>query len=48
MLIALPNDDGSFTATLFLPKRGPISFESLNDAKTIDQFLSYHFPDARE
>jgi len=48
MLIALPNDDGSFTATLFLPKRGPISFESLNNAKTIDQFLSHHFPDAHE
>ena len=48
MLIALPNDDGSFTATLFLPKRGPISFESLNNAKSIDQFLSHNFPDARE
>jgi kynurenine 3-monooxygenase len=48
MLIALPNDDGSFTATLFLPKRGPASFESLNDPKVIDQFLSHHFPDARE
>jgi kynurenine 3-monooxygenase len=48
MLIALPNDDGSFTATLFLPKRGPISFESLNNAQTIDQFLSHNFPDARE
>jgi kynurenine 3-monooxygenase len=48
MLIALPNDDGSFTATLFLPKRGPISFESLNNAKIIDEFLTHNFPDARE
>jgi kynurenine 3-monooxygenase len=48
MLIALPNDDGSFTATLFLPKRGPTSFESLNDSKTIDAFLTQSFPDARE
>jgi kynurenine 3-monooxygenase len=48
MLIALPNDDGSFTATLFLSKRGPISFESLNNANTIDQFLSQQFPDAHE
>jgi len=48
MLIALPNNDGSFTATLFLPKRGPISFESLKDEQAIDQFLSHHFPDARE
>jgi kynurenine 3-monooxygenase len=48
MLIALPNEDGSFTATLFLPKRGPLSFESLNDAQTIDEFLSRNFPDAHE
>jgi kynurenine 3-monooxygenase len=48
MLIALPNDDGSFTATLFLPKRGPVSFESLNDTAGIEQFLSRHFPDALE
>jgi kynurenine 3-monooxygenase len=48
MLIALPNDNGSFTATLFLPKRGPLSFESLSDAARIEQFLSRHFPDALE
>ena len=48
MLIALPNDDGSFTATLFLPKSGPISFESLNDPNAVDQFLTRSFPDARE
>lgn len=48
MLIALPNDDGSFTATLFLPKRGPVSFASLSDAGSADEFLSRHFADARE
>jgi kynurenine 3-monooxygenase len=48
MLIALPNSDGSFTATLFLPKRGSVSFESLRDAAAVDQFLTQHFPDARE
>ncbi len=48
MLIALPNDDGSFTATLFLPKTGPISFQSLNDPDAVDQFLTQSFPDARE
>lgn len=47
MLIALPNDDGSFTATLFLPKRGPISFETLTQGTAIDEFLSLNFPDAR-
>ncbi|HEX3602559.1 MAG TPA: NAD(P)/FAD-dependent oxidoreductase [Steroidobacteraceae bacterium] len=48
MLIALPNDDGSFTATLFLPKHGPVSFAALSDAGSADEFLSRHFPDARE
>ena len=46
MLIALPNDDGSFTATLFLPKRGPISFEALTQGTAINEFLSQNFPDA--
>jgi kynurenine 3-monooxygenase len=46
MLIALPNDDGSFTATLFLAKHGAASFESLNDDRAIGDFLSRHFPDA--
>jgi kynurenine 3-monooxygenase len=48
MLIALPNENGSFTATLFLPKRGPISFESLSDETQIDRFITQTFPDARE
>jgi kynurenine 3-monooxygenase len=48
MLIALPNSDGSFTATLFLPKRGPVSFASLRDAPSVEQFLKQHFPDALE
>jgi kynurenine 3-monooxygenase len=46
MLIALPNADGSFTATLFLPKHGEDSFESLNSAPAIQAFLSQQFPDA--
>jgi kynurenine 3-monooxygenase len=46
MLIALPNDDGSFTATLFLPKQGNLSFESLQDTDAIESFLSRSFPDA--
>jgi kynurenine 3-monooxygenase len=47
MLIALPNDDGSFTATLFLPTRGPLSFFSLNTPEAVDRFLSTSFPDVR-
>jgi kynurenine 3-monooxygenase len=48
MLIALPNDDGSFTATLFLSKFGTSSFASLRDAGSIDEFLARNFPDAHE
>jgi kynurenine 3-monooxygenase len=47
MLIALPNQDGSFTATLFLAKHGAQSFESLTENTAIDAFLSRSFPDAR-
>ncbi len=48
MLIALPNADGSFTATLFLPKLGAVSFAALRDADSVDEFLTRNFPDARE
>jgi len=47
MLIALPNEDGSFTATLFLAKHGAISFESLTETAAVEAFLSVNFPDAR-
>ncbi len=47
MLIALPNDDGSFTATLFLPRNGPASFASLTSPASIERFLSANFADAR-
>ena len=47
MLIALPNTDGSFTATLFLPNDGDLSFESLNSPQAVDRFLSDHFADVR-
>ncbi len=46
MLIALPNEDGSFTATLFLAKHGAISFEALAESTAIEGFFSRHFPDA--
>jgi kynurenine 3-monooxygenase len=46
MLIALPNTDGSFTATLFLPHEGPESFASLRDSPAIREFFARHFPDA--
>jgi kynurenine 3-monooxygenase len=45
MLIALPNADGSFTATLFLPTRGAVSFESLTSPPAIERFLRTEFPE---
>jgi len=47
MLIALPNLDGSFTVTLFLPKQGTPSFESLSDEESVDAFFEKVFPTAR-
>jgi kynurenine 3-monooxygenase len=48
MMIALPNADGTFTATLFLAKHGTPSFASLTSRAAIDEFLSQSFPDLRE
>jgi kynurenine 3-monooxygenase len=47
MLIALPNTDGSFTATLFLPSSGPVSFAALATAGAVEEFFAREFPDAR-
>jgi kynurenine 3-monooxygenase len=47
MLIALPNRDGSFTATLFLERSGADpSFDTLNDAATVGAFMQQDFADA--
>lgn len=46
MLIALPNFEGSFTCTLFLPFEGPVSFEKLQTAAQVHEFFSSEFPDA--
>lgn len=45
MLIALPNADGSFTATLFLARSGPGSFASLTTATAVHEFFAREFPD---
>ncbi|HEY8401317.1 MAG TPA: NAD(P)/FAD-dependent oxidoreductase [Cytophagaceae bacterium] len=45
MLIALPNMDGSFTATLFLPFQGEVSFEALSNGEKVMAFFQKHFPD---
>ena len=45
MLIALPNLDGSYTCTLFMPYEGKNSFESLKDDASVEQFFKETFPD---
>ena len=45
MLIALPNADGSFTATLFLPRVGNPGFDQLVDAAAVGAFFRQYFPD---
>ncbi len=45
MLIALPNEDGSFTCTLFMPHRGPQSFEQLTSTDRVNAFFEQTFPD---
>lgn len=46
MLIALPNLDGSFTCTLFLPFEGPDGFEALATDDAVLAFFRREFPDA--
>ena len=46
MMIALPNADGSFTCTLFLPFEGPVSFEHLHSDADIMAFFQRYFADA--
>jgi kynurenine 3-monooxygenase len=45
MLIALPNTDGSFTATLFLPRGGPDGFAALTGGAAVETFFRREFPD---
>jgi kynurenine 3-monooxygenase len=45
MLIALPNSDGSFTCTLFLPFQGDVSFETLRTPEQVESFFKTHFSD---
>ncbi|TSE08931.1 FAD-dependent oxidoreductase [Aquimarina algiphila] len=45
MLIALPNLDGSFTCTLFMPHEGEDSFEMLTNDNEVKKFWEINFPD---
>lgn len=49
MLIALANEDGSFTCTLFMPyDGGENSFNSLDSKEKVDNFFKETFPDFYE
>nr|WP_297917302.1 NAD(P)/FAD-dependent oxidoreductase [uncultured Allomuricauda sp.] len=48
MLIALPNLDGSFTCTLFLPFEGKTSFESITTENEAKLFFKTYFPNVRK
>jgi kynurenine 3-monooxygenase len=46
MLIALPNLDGSFTCTLFMPFEGENAFEKLTTHAEVAAFFEKNFPDS--
>jgi kynurenine 3-monooxygenase len=46
MLIALPNTDGSFTATLFLARTGVSGFAALDTPQAVAAFFAREFADA--
>ena len=46
MMIALANEDGSFTCTLFFPFEGEKSFESIKTRADATSFFNEIFPDA--
>ena len=47
MLIALPNTDGTFTCTLFMPYEGPVSFAQLQTQDDVTKFFDKYFADAK-
>jgi kynurenine 3-monooxygenase len=44
MFIAMPNLDGSFTCTLFMPFDGEVSFESIQTKEEAQHFFKVNFP----
>ncbi len=45
MMIALPNLNGSFTLTLFMPFAGRYGFEALQTSEQVQAFIAAQFPD---
>ncbi len=46
MFIALPNPEGTFTGTLFLPFEGEVSFATIRTEADVLQLFGTYFPDA--
>ncbi|HZJ35130.1 MAG TPA: NAD(P)/FAD-dependent oxidoreductase [Gillisia sp.] len=47
MLIAMPNLNGSFTCTLFMPFEGAVSFENIKTETQAERFFATYFPDIK-
>jgi kynurenine 3-monooxygenase len=47
MMIALPNTDGTFTCTLFMPFEGEMSFEKLKTEQDVTELFDRQFADAK-
>ncbi|WP_299325830.1 NAD(P)/FAD-dependent oxidoreductase [uncultured Maribacter sp.] len=48
MFIAMPNLDGSFTCTLFMPFGGDVSFENIKTKKEAVHFFNTYFPNVMD
>ena len=48
MLIAMPNLNGSFTCTLFMPFEGAVSFENITTESQAESFFTEYFPDIKD
>ncbi len=46
MMIALPNNTGDYTCTLFMPFEGNNAFEKLKTKEDVTKFFNQNFPDA--
>jgi kynurenine 3-monooxygenase len=48
MLIAMPNLDGSFTCTLFMPFEGAVSFDNIKTKPQAKAFFTTYFPNVMQ
>lgn len=45
MMLAMPNSNGGFRCTLFMPFEGDVSFSQLTDEASVTNFFNRHFAD---